>query len=146
MEANYEQVPKLPVSCDSGERYSNLLSRSRSRNVRAFRANNTMAQDPGIMDKIGLYNREIGHTNEDLLKIRKSGQGAQPPEKGQYREWDTWYEFKDELESKAGFYIPVFIWLQIRPQKPLPWNDADFDRLVARVANSKPQLAPSSRQ
>jgi hypothetical protein len=54
----------------------------------------------------------------------------------QTREWDNWYEFKDELESKVGFYIPLYIWLEIRPKRPLPWHNGDFQTLVTWINSS----------
>jgi hypothetical protein len=56
----------------------------------------------------------------------------------QYRQWNTWYEFKDELESSIGFYIPLFVWLEIRPRKSLPWTYLDMQALITRIGHTKP--------
>jgi hypothetical protein len=56
----------------------------------------------------------------------------------QDRLWETWYEFKDELESNVGFYIPVFVWLEIRPRKPLPWDYLDMKAIIARISDTRP--------
>jgi hypothetical protein len=52
------------------------------------------------------------------------------------REWEEWYQFKDDLEATVGFYIPVSVWVEIRPKRSLPWNEIDFQILVSRISNS----------
>ncbi len=54
----------------------------------------------------------------------------------QIKEWETWQEFKDQIEAEVGFYIPVYVWLEIRPKRPLPWNEGDYRTLIARISSS----------
>lgn len=34
----------------------------------------------------------------------------------------TWYEFKKDLQKRVGHSVLNQEWLQVKPQKPLPWN------------------------
>ena len=35
----------------------------------------------------------------------------------------TWYEFKKELERRAGCIVVNSDWLQLKPRLPLPWDE-----------------------
>ncbi len=46
--------------------------------------------------------------------------------------YDNWYDFKRDLESKLGVFLPVNVWLRIKPAKPLPWFDYDLPVIAKR--------------
>jgi hypothetical protein len=46
--------------------------------------------------------------------------------------YDTWYDFKRDLEYKLGIFLPVNIWLRVKPAKPLPWFDFDMQAIIKR--------------
>lgn len=50
-----------------------------------------------------------------------------------YREYTTWYDFKRDLESKLGRFLPVNLWLCTKPKKPLPWNNNDLQVTLSEV-------------
>lgn len=37
--------------------------------------------------------------------------------------YETWYEFKRELQRRSGIVLLNNTWFQIRPQAPLPWRE-----------------------
>ncbi len=38
----------------------------------------------------------------------------------------TWDIFKKDLELNLGHYVPISLWIQMKPKKPLPWSDSDL--------------------
>jgi hypothetical protein len=48
-------------------------------------------------------------------------------------EYEYWYDFERELESKLGQYLNVDLWLRTKPKKPLPWNNADLQTSLSAV-------------
>jgi hypothetical protein len=66
-------------------------------------------------------------------------------------EYKTWYDFKMTLESKLGYGLPVSLWLRMKPQKPLPWVDADFQATLSAIlrmpgsASGKPKHPRAGR-
>ena len=49
--------------------------------------------------------------------------------------YDNWYDFKRDLESKLGLFLPVNVWLRIKPSKSLPWYDYDMQVIIKRFEN-----------
>ncbi|MDD5701811.1 MAG: hypothetical protein PHU23_07140 [Dehalococcoidales bacterium] len=54
---------------------------------------------------------------------------------GNLRQYETWYEFKKELETILWCYLANDIWLQIKPQKPLPWNESDLKSSIISLSD-----------
>ena len=50
--------------------------------------------------------------------------------------YETWYEFKRDLQSKAGRAILNEEWLQKRPREPLPWDDSAMQRTLLKLGIS----------
>lgn len=63
-----------------------------------------------------------------------------------YREWESWVDFKEALEAEVGLYLPVNLWLEIRPKRPLPWHSGDFQSLVDRITGSESIRSRASAQ
>jgi hypothetical protein len=38
--------------------------------------------------------------------------------------YETWYDFKKELQRRSGLVILNQTWFQAKPRDPLPWNEA----------------------
>lgn len=47
------------------------------------------------------------------------------------RHYETWYEFKKELERSLGHMLYNPKWLAIKPHSPLPWSHEQFNRALA---------------
>jgi hypothetical protein len=47
--------------------------------------------------------------------------------------YENWYDFKRDLESKLGVFLPVNVWLRIKPSKPLPWYDFDMQSIIKKI-------------
>ena len=48
----------------------------------------------------------------------------------QYYAWDI---FKRDLELNLGHYVPISLWLQMKPKKPLPWSDVDLQSTILHI-------------
>jgi hypothetical protein len=46
------------------------------------------------------------------------------------RQYETWYAFKRELELNLWCHIANDVWLEIKPKKALPWDDADLKKAL----------------
>ena len=53
---------------------------------------------------------------------------------GTSRHYTTWYEFKKDLEKLAGSILLNQDWLEVKPEAPLPWNDADMRAALSALA------------
>jgi hypothetical protein len=47
--------------------------------------------------------------------------------------YNNWCVFKKELENNLWCHIPNDIWLKIKPQKALPWDDTDMQVSLAAL-------------
>ena len=47
--------------------------------------------------------------------------------------YDTWYEFKKDLEKCLGYHLTNWEWLEVKPQSPLPWNYHHMKRSHAQA-------------
>ncbi len=57
-----------------------------------------------------------------------------------FKEYQTWYEFKKDLEKKLGHFLPVNIWLCTKPKKALPWNSHDLQTTLAEAIKMQKSL------
>jgi hypothetical protein len=53
-----------------------------------------------------------------------------------YAKYDTWYDFKKELESLCGYPVLNTLWLQIKPQIALPWDKATIRSVLSKLKAS----------
>ena len=63
---------------------------------------------------------------------RGAGTLTRTPATGQ-KHYYTWYEFKKELESLYGYPVLNTLWLQVKPQKPLPWNKSNILSALSKL-------------
>lgn len=38
--------------------------------------------------------------------------------------YQTWYQFKRDLERRAGHNLPNWDWLEVKPKASLPWAES----------------------
>ena len=57
--------------------------------------------------------------------------------------YPTWYEFKNDLQKELGRSILNQEWLQLKPEKPLPWNDSCFQATLFKLLSPKKQFYKS---
>lgn len=41
-------------------------------------------------------------------------------------DYATWYEFKKDLERRAGHSLLNAEWLKVKPAAPLPWHESSL--------------------
>ncbi len=56
----------------------------------------------------------------------------------QYYTWDI---FKRDLELNLGHYVPISLWIQMKPKKPLPWSDSDLKQTMLYIEKTDQSLA-----
>jgi hypothetical protein len=56
----------------------------------------------------------------------------------QYYAWDI---FKKDLELNLGHYVPISLWIQMKPKKPLPWSDVDLQETLSYIEKTDQSLA-----
>jgi hypothetical protein len=49
------------------------------------------------------------------------------------QQYETWYEFKKDLESFCGHPILNKIWLRIKPQIALPWDKSNMRSALLKL-------------
>jgi hypothetical protein len=54
--------------------------------------------------------------------------------------YPTWYEFKEDLQKELGRSMLNQEWLQIKPEEPLPWNNACFRVVLLKLSDAKKQV------
>jgi hypothetical protein len=52
-------------------------------------------------------------------------------------QYDTWYDFKKDLETRLWCHIENGLWLKIKPKKALPWHGAEMETALSRLLESK---------
>ena len=57
----------------------------------------------------------------------------------------TWYDFRKDLEKKLGYMPLNWLWLAVKPQAPLPWNDCHLQSVLSTVARLEEQKAALKR-
>ncbi len=51
--------------------------------------------------------------------------------------YTTWSGFKKDLETKSGYTLLNWRWLEVKPKAPLPWNDSHMKAALSTVAGFK---------
>ena len=49
--------------------------------------------------------------------------------------YQTWYEFKKDLEKRLGSSLLNEDWLNAKPQAPLPWDGSHMESALVAVAD-----------
>lgn len=60
-------------------------------------------------------------------------------------QYETWYEFKRDCEGHLGHWLSNRRWLDLKPEKPLPWNEVDL-QIALLEAHGRPGPDPAGRQ
>jgi hypothetical protein len=47
--------------------------------------------------------------------------------------YNSWFDFKRDIESRLGRGLPVSLWMRAKPNKPLPWRQADLQATLSEV-------------
>lgn len=47
--------------------------------------------------------------------------------------YNTWYEFKQDLQKEAKYSILNREWLQIKPREPLPWDSSSMQSTLSKL-------------
>jgi len=47
--------------------------------------------------------------------------------------YETWYDFKRELQQRSGVVLLNKTWFQVRPQAPLPWQNKHMREALERL-------------
>jgi hypothetical protein len=48
--------------------------------------------------------------------------------------YETWYEFKKDLEKQVGHTLLNWCWLEVKPKDPLPWNNSHMRSVLSVCA------------
>jgi len=57
--------------------------------------------------------------------------------------YTTWYEFRQELGKKLGRIPLNWLWFEVKPECPLPWDESDLQTSffkAIRLVNQKSGL------
>lgn len=60
-----------------------------------------------------------------------SGTSFNVPSHGQ--KYDTWYDFKRDLETLCGHPVLNTLWLRIKPRTALPWNKSNLRSTLSKL-------------
>ena len=55
----------------------------------------------------------------------------------------TWYEFKKELEKRAGHPVLNWDWQTVKPKTPLPWNNTNMQAALLQLSHQGNRNNPS---
>jgi hypothetical protein len=50
--------------------------------------------------------------------------------------YETWSDFKNELQRRSGNILLNKLWLQVKPREPLPWYEHQMKEAVEQLAAS----------
>ena len=50
-----------------------------------------------------------------------------------FKKYNTWYEFKKDLEFQFGHPILNQSWLRIKPKTALPWNKSQIQSALSKL-------------
>jgi hypothetical protein len=54
--------------------------------------------------------------------------------------YDTWSEFKSELQRRSGIVLLNRLWLEIKPADPLPWYEVHMKEALNRLSGRMEKL------
>jgi len=49
--------------------------------------------------------------------------------------YQSWYEFKYELQKRSGITLLNNLWHEIKPQQPLPWNEQQMREALGHLSS-----------
>ncbi len=49
------------------------------------------------------------------------------------RLYNTWYDFKKNLQARTGVLVLNDLWLKIKPKKPLPWSELEMENIAKLI-------------
>ncbi len=55
--------------------------------------------------------------------------------------YSTWYEFKRDLETRLGHWLPNEDWLEARPRDPLPWDESSLVAALQKAGRIRARRA-----
>jgi hypothetical protein len=53
--------------------------------------------------------------------------------------YQTWYDFKTELQKRSGRTVLNRDWMAIKPKNPLPWTKGQLDTALSRLERTDHQ-------
>lgn len=48
--------------------------------------------------------------------------------------YTNWYDFKKDLEKRAGHSLPNSAWLKVKPKTCLPWTESNMKTTIAELS------------
>jgi hypothetical protein len=49
--------------------------------------------------------------------------------------YETWSEFRSELQKRSGVVLVNKIWLAIKPKSPLPWHERHMEEALRNLSS-----------
>ncbi len=49
--------------------------------------------------------------------------------------YETWSDFKGELQRRSGVVLLNNLWLKIKPKSPLPWSEYHMNEALKHLSN-----------
>ncbi len=59
--------------------------------------------------------------------------------------YETWYDFKKELQRRSGLVILNQTWFQTKPREPLPWNEMHMKTALIGLSKRIQKLSSCPR-
>ena len=59
--------------------------------------------------------------------------------------YETWYDFKNELQRRSGLVVLNKLWLEIKPKAPLPWYEFHMKDALAHLSGKIQKLTVCPR-
>ena len=54
--------------------------------------------------------------------------------------YETWYDFKKELQRRSGITLSNERWLELKPKVPLPWPESKLKETLVRMSGTISQM------
>jgi hypothetical protein len=49
--------------------------------------------------------------------------------------YETWSDFRSELQKRSGIVMHNKLWLAIKPKSPLPWQSQHMEEALLNLSN-----------
>jgi hypothetical protein len=49
--------------------------------------------------------------------------------------YETWYEFKHELQGRSGLIVLNGLWREVKPTVPLPWCEIQMKKALSQLSS-----------
>lgn len=59
--------------------------------------------------------------------------------------YETWYQFKAELQRRSGLVLLNHLWMQVKPREPLPWYEFQMKEALAKLSSKIQKLTVCPR-